>query len=433
MFRELSAPLSVQWEITSACPKRCFYCANYWRHGNDKSESDLSSPKKISHIVNQIIDAGVFKVIITGGEPLLVVQRVASELKRLSDANIKLSLNSTLSDISPDIIDVLLDIGISSALVSIPSYDPNTDVLITNTASSWEKTSRGIREAISHGMKLCANMVVCRHNSDQVFDTAKYARSLGIMDFAATKMSHPSTHNDLTDAILTSDQFQSMARQLQRVKHELGMRVSTVQSYAYCGLSVENIREDIPSFNSTCSAAKTFCMISPSGLVRPCPLVSDSYGSVLTSGGLIDAWQSMKSWRDDSFMPSECSNCMHKATCAGGCKADAKSAYGSYSSPDPYCRLSAIPIIPQRERIWEEHLAQYQFNSKIKSRFESFGGILYQSDARWLAVDSKLYNLSQRQDMLFTREDFATALGVSLLEADKTMTLLLEKKILIEV
>ena len=255
MFRELSAPIAVQWEITSACPKRCFYCANYWRHDSELiSQPAVPSRQLLERIIDQIISARVFSVTITGGEPLLVIEHCAPSLQRLTDAGITLSINSTMFGLTPELATTLTGLGIKSALVSIPSFDPKTDALITNSTSSWRNTASGIGIAIKAGVRIKANMVVCRHNVSQIFTTAKYAKDLGIKDFAATKMSHPSSDACFQDTMLTRAEFQFMASELKRIKAELGMNVDSVQAYAYCGIDDNSIREDFPIFNKTCSA-----------------------------------------------------------------------------------------------------------------------------------------------------------------------------------
>lgn len=61
-----SAPLYVMWELTSGCPNKCIYCYN---DSHNRRTQELSSKKKME-IANQLIEAGIFQVCLTGGEPL---------------------------------------------------------------------------------------------------------------------------------------------------------------------------------------------------------------------------------------------------------------------------------------------------------------------------------------------------------------------------
>jgi radical SAM protein with 4Fe4S-binding SPASM domain len=433
MFRELSAPIAVQWETTSACPKKCFYCANHWRHSTSLPPQTANTDLTIAaRVVDEVLSAKVFSVTITGGEPLLVLEHLAPELRRLAAAGVVLSLNSTLAGLTQELACLIKDLGIRNALVSIPSHDPSTDALITNTPTSWKRTAAGVALANQTGLRIEANMVVCRYNIHQIYETAKYAKQLGIQYFAATKMSHPSTDACLIDSMLSPTEFQHMAAQLKRVKDELGLAVDTVQAYGFCTLDDTAIRGEIPAFNKTCSAGKTFCMVSPTGEVRPCPLVSDSYGNVHTSGGLLAAWRAMKTWRDDSLLPSECRGCRHKSTCAGGCKADAKHSRSGYGHLDPYCNPDRIPAMPNTKRPAHEMPLLYTVNPGAKSRPEAFGGLLYVRGSQWCALDARLYAMLQEPAAVYSRDVFASRLGISPTQANDTMHFLASKNILVK-
>ena len=223
-----------------------------------------------------------------------------------------------------------------------------------------------------------------------------------------------------------------MAGALKQVQDELQINVTTVQAYAFCGISDNNIRDQIPSFNKTCSAGKTFCLIAPNGAVSPCPLVPDIYGNVFDTAGLLGAWRAMHDWRDNSFLPIECASCHHRNTCAGGCRYDAKIAGGTYKAPDPYCNFKNTPVLPKRRLSSRNMLSRYRVHPSIQARPESFGGIIYLRGGKWSAVDSVVLSMLQKIDAEYSRQDFSTALHVSESEANKTMNFLADKGFLLE-
>lgn len=426
MYRELTAPISIQWALTSACSRRCFYCANHWRHDEASGvQPELASTEALNLIVSRILAAKVFSVTITGGEPLLVMGHCIPQLQRLAAAGISLSLNSTMSGLSRELALLLLSIGVKSALVSLPSHDPETDAKITNSRHSWSLTAEGIRTAIEAGIRIQANMVVCRHNINQIYQTAQYAKTLGIRHFAATKMSHPAITSQLPDIMLTGNDFQKMAADLLRVKADLGMSVSTVQAYAYCAVADSEVREQLSCFDRTCSAGKTFCVLAPNGDVSPCPLVPEVYGNILQTDGLGNAWRAMKMWRDDTFLPDQCTVCAHKRTCAGGCRYDAYISSGSYKAPDPYCDLRNVPVLKEKPTIKRTLSTTFRPHPGIRSRPEAFGGILYRSGGRWVPVDASLFGIMTAPGATYTLRDFAYSLAVRDEVAGKTVGYLL--------
>ena len=68
MKRFFSAPTVVNLEITEICNVKCRHCYNFWR---DESMGQSSlDVKKFDKIIDRIIEAGVFDVVLTGGEPM---------------------------------------------------------------------------------------------------------------------------------------------------------------------------------------------------------------------------------------------------------------------------------------------------------------------------------------------------------------------------
>ncbi len=62
--RYLKAPIFALWEITSMCPQRCVYCYNK----SPMKVEELSS-KKLFAVADELLDIGMFRLCISGGEP----------------------------------------------------------------------------------------------------------------------------------------------------------------------------------------------------------------------------------------------------------------------------------------------------------------------------------------------------------------------------
>ena len=191
MYRKLSAPAAVQWEVTPSCNHLCVWCYNFWREGDPLPSLPDDYEVRYSKVVDELIRMRVFSVIITGGEPMMVIERVAPFIKRLSDAGIHIYLNSNLTLLSPERAQLIKDAGVRSILVSLPSADPETCDRLTNSRNAVDRTTRGIKIALEFGFPVMVNMVVSRDNLHQVRMTAEYVASLGVKRFAATRASNP--------------------------------------------------------------------------------------------------------------------------------------------------------------------------------------------------------------------------------------------------
>ena len=64
---ELSAPLNIHWEITNKCNFNCLQC-----YQRDDDNRQCLTDDQIFSIASNIVDAGVFQVSLSGGEPFMV-------------------------------------------------------------------------------------------------------------------------------------------------------------------------------------------------------------------------------------------------------------------------------------------------------------------------------------------------------------------------
>ena len=71
LYKTLSAPITCQIELTTACDNNCLHCYNHWRHEDDSENYNFTNDI-LEKITNEIIESGVFQVTFTGGETLLM-------------------------------------------------------------------------------------------------------------------------------------------------------------------------------------------------------------------------------------------------------------------------------------------------------------------------------------------------------------------------
>lgn len=426
MFRTLSAPVILQWEVTPDCNHACLHCYNYWRGFGEEP----SAPEDVCEIyratTKEIICNRVFSVVITGGEPLLVFDQVKPYIRQLVQAGVHVSLNTNLSLFDRQIAVELKELGVRSILTSLPSFDPETNDYITQTPGSHRRITRGIRTALESGFKVAVNMVVTKVNLSQVYQTAEYVANLGVKSFAATKAATPNNCPDFSAFALGLDEFRWMLYELIKAKERLGLEsIDSLEFYPYCAF--DEVTRAVFS-SRMCSAGKTNCTIGFNGQVRPCSRAEHTYGDIRE--GLTNAWGRMTPWRTNEWLPEQCSTCQLKNKCGGGCKVDAQRTTGDIKQPDPICDFSQLPV--RLPSVWEPSPDGTEFlvNPSMVFRPESFGGILYVSSGHWALVVQELYQLFASGKEVVSIEDIVSALGCSLNEATATVSYLVRKFIL---
>lgn len=418
----------VQWEVTDRCNKNCVHCYNHWQLSHESIAAEDSIDYELS--VQDIIENEVFIVVITGGEPLLVFDRLFPYLKRLRAANIDVSINTNLSLFTQKIASQLKSIGIHSILTSLPGHSPSLDKQITQSTNSWDQTNRGIKLAIQEGFHVTANMVVSKINLPYIYETGRYAKELGVQVFSVTKASQPINCPDFTPYRLSLSEFRHSARELLRVKHDFNIAVDSIEGYPVCSIEDPKLRQEV-GFSRICTAGRTFCVISTDGSKRPCIVLSEKY-----IGDLRTSWLAMDKFRSDSMIPAECGNCPRRFNCMGGCKAEAKHVNGSYQKPDPYCDFTT-PIenlnIVQTAEPKQDIPTLLTLNPKAKLRHESFGGIIFVSPRYWSLITEQLYQFLKSTNYTpFSINELANELTLTVDQAKQTISFLVGRKLIID-
>ena len=102
------SPIAVQFEITDNCNHKCRHCYNFWRDDSYKNEPISSHHvEKIKKISKKIIDADIFHVILTGGEPFLFGNKLEEILCLYSENNVGIRINSNATFHNNSIVDIL--------------------------------------------------------------------------------------------------------------------------------------------------------------------------------------------------------------------------------------------------------------------------------------------------------------------------------------
>lgn len=393
IFRTLSAPVVVQWELTPFCNERCIHCYNYWRT-DALGEKLIITPETLAILdkaSSEIVRNKIFHVTVTGGEPLAVLKRAYPYLQRLAEGGVEISFNTNLTMLTKEKAYLLRDLGVRSILTSLISGDPQLNDELANRPDTHKDVSRGIRLALDEGFWVGVNMVITKKNLHDIYATAEYVKSLGMKAFSATKASTPTNSKGFEEYALSSQELRFMVQELIRVRDNLDLNTDSLEFYPVCMFDTQQTRDF--TVNHSCNAGKTGCTISFDGSVRPCSHASQVYGSIQDEGGLRKAWKNLQPWRTQEYIPIQCSPCPIKNLCRGGCRSEAFVINGSLKSPDPYCEYPPVilPKTPSGKKAIDLS-AKLGFKPFVKAREEGFGGILFASPAKWTGITSELYN-----------------------------------------
>ena len=169
--------------VTDRCNYRCVYC----RTGNQGAiYADLPLSDYL-RMVGVLVQLGIEKVRITGGEPLLRGGLVGfvSQLAKLRTAEGKrLDLAITTNGhLLPDMAAPLKAAGLNRVTVSMDAVDRERFARITRVANGFDNVLAGIRAAKRAGLEpVKVNCVLLRgFNEDQIVEFARFSREEGVV------------------------------------------------------------------------------------------------------------------------------------------------------------------------------------------------------------------------------------------------------------
>lgn len=347
MYRELSAPVSVQIELTSSCQLECVHCYNHWRTQSGICSTRLSQ-QQVVEVVKELLSHSVFQVVFTGGEPLLNKLALFAGLEyiRTNAPDVSVGINSNLCALTPADAEHLYRLGIKSVLTSFPCGDAEINDAITQRRGSHEDILNGIKVAQKAGISVACSMVASRISFEHIVSTARFLKQRGVTEFYATKCTPPCNCKEPETLMLTPAEMLRTMDDLVLLEKE-GLTVGILECYPLCGyVSHDRYRFAAPR---RCSAGITTCTIGSNGDVRPCSHSDVSTGNIFRDG-IIKSWKQMASWRDGSLLPTECKECELFPACSGGCRIDAWVHSGSLSCMDPYANrenISSVELMPE--------------------------------------------------------------------------------------
>jgi radical SAM protein with 4Fe4S-binding SPASM domain len=297
---KLNVPLSVQLDLTYRCNERCIHC--YLDH-DDHGEMTTT---EIKILLDQMADAGVFYLTISGGE--IMMRRDFFEILEHARARtfcVKLKTNGVL--IREKEAKRLRALGVESVQISIYSHRPEVHDAITKMPGSLRQSIEAVRLLRKQGVRVNMANVLMVQNAQDYPGVRALAAELDAkftMDPTVTPMM------DGDRSILKLNVDHAALREVFRDQR----LVENVEEFCAPPRSVDEEALDM----LPCSAGHTACYVSPYGDVYPCVQFPLPSGNVRHMK-FVDIWRDspqLKEVRSITLrdMPS-CSQCSHGATC----------------------------------------------------------------------------------------------------------------------
>ena len=298
---DLGIPLSVHFDITYRCNERCVHC--YLDH-DDLGEMTTG---EIEDVLDQLADAGVFFLALSGGEVLMrrdFFDIVEHARRRLF--NVKIKTNGVM--IREPEARRLRQLGVEQVQISVYSHRPEVHDGITKLPGSLRRTIEAIRFLKLQGLKVSMANVLMTANMFDNQSVMSLAKDLGV-SYTLDPTITPKI--DGNTAVLA---LRAPGAELRRVFRNEELVGNVAEFCAPPAAPDEDVMDGYP-----CSAGHTSCYISPYGDVFPCvqfPLPSGN----LRREKFVEIWQHSSALKEVRSIRARdlttCSTCSHVGSCS---------------------------------------------------------------------------------------------------------------------
>ncbi|MBN2322920.1 MAG: radical SAM protein [Spirochaetes bacterium] len=365
-------PLLIVWNYTSLCNLRCRYC---YQSAGRPLDDELSFEERIN-LINEMVDANVAFLAISGGEPIMgprfwdVLEYAAKFL------HISIATNGTLLE-ERSLVDRLADSGVKNVFVSLDGATKESHEFIRGKGS-YDRTIRGIRNLVKNPyLHVGINTVVTQRNFVEVPDILTMAAELGVNSFSHYNFIPTGRGCDDHKNDLAPEQREELLTMLaewhqKRKRTNLNM-IST--SPVYCRVLYEQSEgktaglfhytvdagssiKGIIKYAGGCGAGRVYAAVQPNGMMSPCVFMPQVEIGDVGKKRLIDIWKDSELCRALSDRAHYHFRCPKYHYVCGGCRARAL-AYGDILGADPGCSIyqETVRGIEEPERETREQTA----------------------------------------------------------------------------
>jgi len=312
---ELKSPLMVDFEITSRCPYKCFFC-----EGDVPNIGNITelSTKECFQVFEKLANAEVFNVFLTGGEPFFRSD-LPDLVRHCFDVGLEPSVSTNAFFLDEVKIEKISKAGFKHLQISIQG--PNIiHESIVKKPGSYLVVMKNLKKVIEAGIDVEVVCVGLKENLEHIPNLIRDVASVGVKYFRILRYV-PAHRREMLEHIPPKKLVEDAVPKIQEVAKECNVDLLL----SFCpGLiaSPSYLFEGFHPVTSTCPAGKTEFTILPNGDVYPCTEFKNKQemyiGNILSSS-VAELWNHPKMVMLRKLTPADytgiCGQCERKWTC----------------------------------------------------------------------------------------------------------------------
>lgn len=322
-YNILSAPVEVSFHLTHACNLRCSHC--YLRAGfPEQNELD---PEEMSEVLDKLIKMKIFRILLTGGEPMLredffdIIKKLHQKMWMTLSTNGNF-INNNVEELTKYVKEIAISIDGATA----KSHD-----MFRGVKGSFDKTIKAIHninDIKNKDIKLVINSTLTKHNIDEIDKMMDLADSLNAAIIRFGTLYPKGRALDNKHLFLDNNEVKNViARILQKKKtiDRLGIFFDDnlqipLKLYGY-EYSDESDKEGSAIKGKRCGVGYSMFSIMPNGDIIPCDFFQESPEFIIGNAlrdDLSKLWvesKVLKEIRKGIERPEICKSCKHENRC----------------------------------------------------------------------------------------------------------------------
>lgn len=329
-----SIPLSGAFELTSRCPLDCKMCYVHKKENDCEAIKQEKDTEWWMQLTEEAKNAGMFMLLLTGGEPLLRkdFEKIYLNAKK---NGLLVSVNTNGLLIDDNKVRLFADNPPQKLNVTLYGASKETYHELCGNGEAYEKVTDAIVKLKESGINVRINYTVTQYNCHDAEKIYKFAKELETPVQAVTYMFPPIRAGGEADRLSPEDAARA---QFNCNMINWGEEDFTKRLVAKANTVIKLGK--IGSDNKTlpCRAALSSFWVTWDGKMSPCGMMTTPMTEITDFNS---AWNFMKESRKKIFLPSECLECELRNYC-DVCAAVSFAETGKFSKvPEYACKKAA--------------------------------------------------------------------------------------------
>lgn len=382
-------PTHCVWELSMVCNMRCLHCGTY---ASGAARTDELSTERALELVDELVDLGLQRITLSGGEPLLRKDwhLIAS---RLMKKGVKTGMISNGWFIR-DNIDRIKSVGEWDVIGMSLDGMRKTHDAFRRTPGSFDRILDSFSLLKKNGIETASITCVSRYNFHEMDAIHDVLLSHGVSAWQIQPLFAGGRIKEHIDMLLDIKDLYEIARFVARKRKVSPMQVFPADGMGYYSRFEKNIR---PEGWQGCQAGLRVVGIEANGNIKGClslyPEAQENNPFVegnVKEKSLREIWENPEGFAyNRQFDPDKaegfCRECRHLAECRCGCTAEAFFSTGTKYN-NPYCMFRevsingepeqkiTVPVTPEFEKTLDAYYKKTAEDKKKQSARSRFSG-----------------------------------------------------------